>query len=176
MNNITFVDAWRKNNPKYEADALALWKREDAVPDEKEAEARVKQLAILAYEDDELVAITTVHLRVFARLRQRFGFFRGMVASSHRQQHLAIMMGKPVFDLMEAHALAHPEENIAGLAAVVSSPLLGVRPNPYPNGAGLVLIGYTPHGEQVRVSWFDHFRVPANLSETFEQSQTRLQD
>lgn len=85
-------------------------------------------------------------------------------------------MGKPVYDLVETYALAHPEENIAGLAAVVSSPVLGARPNPYPNGAGFVLIGYTPKGEQVRVSWFDHYRVPANLSETFEQSQIRLQN
>lgn len=175
MADITFVEAWRKNDPKLEADALAFWQREDALPDESEAVKRIKQLAIMAYEDDELVAITTIHLRPLEQLRQKFAFLRGMVAKSHREQLLAVSMGKPVFDLLQAHALAHPEENIAGLAAVVSSPLIGARPNPYPNGAGLVLIGYTPFGEQVRVSWFDHFRVPANLSETFDQAKTRIQ-
>ncbi len=176
MTSITFVDAWRKDDPKLEADALAFWKRENAMPDESDATERVKQLAILAYEGDELVAITTIHVRPFERLRQKFAFLRGMVAKAHRQQLLAISMGKPVYDLIEAHALAHPEENIAGLAAVVSSPLLGVRPNPYPNGAGLVLIGYTSHGEQVRVSWFKHFQVPANFSETLEQAKIRIQN
>lgn len=48
MTTITFVDAWRKNNPKFEADALALWEREGAMPDDNEAAARVKQLALLA--------------------------------------------------------------------------------------------------------------------------------
>ncbi|MDO8421584.1 MAG: hypothetical protein Q7S99_05430 [Parvibaculum sp.] len=174
MSDIAFVEAWRKNDPKLEADARAFWIREDAMPDENVAE-RIKQLAVMAYEGGELVAITTIHVREFTRLRQKFAFLRGMVAKDHREQHLAIIMGKPVHDLIEKHAIAHPEENIAGLAAVVSSPLLGARPNPYPNGAGLVLIGYTPYGEQVRVSWFDHFRVPANLSETFEQAQIRMQ-
>lgn len=175
MTSIRFVDAWRKNDPKFEADALAFWKREDVIPDETDAAERVKQLALLAYDGDELVAITTIQVRAFPRLRQKFAFLRGIVASNYREQHLAIMMGKPVHDLIEKHALAHPHENIAGLAAIVSSPLIGARPNPYPNGAGFVLIGYTPYGEQVRVSWFDHFRVPANFSETFEQAQIRMQ-
>ncbi|MBC7103259.1 MAG: hypothetical protein H5U13_08570 [Parvibaculum sp.] len=49
-----------------------------------------------------------------------------------------------------------PEERLAGCAAIYQNKVLGRSPV---EPSGLCLVGYTPHGDQLRVLWFDHHRL-----------------
>jgi hypothetical protein len=58
----------------------------------------------------------------------------------------------------------HPQEKVLGMATIVESPMLDeVSKIPFwPNAPGLnglVLVGYTSVGRQLRVSWFEHARL-----------------
>jgi hypothetical protein len=166
---ITYVDVWKNVDAKAAQDALAFWHRENAMPPGEKAEDRVKELAYMAYDDDRLIALTTVQVQDFPQLRQKFGFMRMMVASGLRMQHMSHPMSDGTKAALEKYALAHPEENIAGLAAIFQANGTGKYPNS--RGGGLVLIGYTAAGYQIRCSWFDHFRVPANKPDYIRSSQ-----
>ncbi len=158
---ITFVEAWRKNDPQLEAEARAFWASHNALRDEATAEERLKQLAVLVYDEGTLIGISTINVRHFDLLREDFGFIREIVTSDRRLEHISIALTQKTREVAEAYAFAHQEENLAGLAAVLQAPGIGKRA--ISRGGGLVLMGYTDENEQVRACWFDHFRIKSYL-------------
>jgi hypothetical protein len=157
--DITFVEAWRKNDPALEEAALAFWRDHEALTEEMKPEERVKEIAVLAYGDGKLIGLSTLKLRYFEQMRQKFVFVREIVAREHRLEHISIALTQKTKDCAETYAAAHPEEGIMGMAAVFQAPGIGKRP--ISRGGAMVLIGYTPRNEQVRAVWFAHARVPA---------------
>lgn len=170
---IRFVEAWRKNDPKFEADAIAFWTEHNLLIANTPADERTKEIAVLAYDGEKLVGLSTLKIQYFDQLRQKFAFLREAVAPDYRRHSLARSMSGETRKVIEAHAIAHPDEMIAGMASVYQAE--GIGKKPIGSVSRMALIGYTQFNEQVRAGWFDHFRVPANLSETFEQAQIRLQ-
>lgn len=161
---ITFVDVWRKNDPQLEAEARAFWASHKAMPDDEAADIRVKQLAVLAYDEGTLIGISTINVKFFDLLQEQFGFIREIVASERRLEHVSIALTQKTCEVVEAYALAHQGEKLAGIAAVLQAPGIGKRA--ISRGGGLVLMGYTEANEQVRACWFDHFRVKSRLANT----------
>ena len=159
---ITFKAAWQKNDPVLEADAIAFWTELNLIPAETMQE-RSKELAVVAYEDGRVIGISTLIVRHMAALEQKFAFLREAVRPEYRKHDFSIDLGLETRNLIESYALDHLDEKIAGMAAVFQAPNIGQRP--LSRRIGFVLVGYTPQDEQVRVSWFNHFRVPANLSQ-----------
>ncbi|MDO8287839.1 MAG: hypothetical protein Q7T44_01335 [Parvibaculum sp.] len=159
---VTFVTAWKKNDPKLEADVIALWRGMNVLPKGESTDKRVKQIAILAYDDDRLAGISSLEVQAIPQLRQKFAFVRELIHPDYRKNLIARTLVKHTREMIEAYALAHPEEAIAGLAAVFQTPHLGKRAIGLESGMGL--IGYTDKHEQIRAGWFEHFMVPANLT------------
>ena len=160
---ITFVDAWRKNDPKHAADAIAFWTEHKILNAETSPEERAQQLAVLAYDGDKLIALATLHVRHFDLLRQKFAFLREAVSPDYRLHTLARELSGEARKVIEAYAIAHPEEKIAGMAAVYQHKGLGR--NPIGKLSRMALIGFTPQNEQVRVGWFEHFRIPGTMED-----------
>ena len=158
----TYVEAWRKNDPKLEAAATAFWETQDLLPAGVTAEERVKDLAVLAYDGDTLIGVSSLNIRYFDLLRQSFAFFREAIAPDYRLQSAGRDLSVQTRKVIESYALAHPEEELAGMAAVLQAPGIGKRA--IGRQGRMALIGYTDKNEQVRVAWFDHFIVPANLT------------
>ncbi|MDO8421583.1 MAG: hypothetical protein Q7S99_05425 [Parvibaculum sp.] len=158
---ITFVDAWRKDDPQLEAEARAFWTSHKVLPGDADVDKRVKQLAVLAYDENVLIGISTIEVKFFDLLQENFGFIREVVASDRRLEHISIALTQRTREVVEAYALAHLNESIAGIAAVLQAPGIGKRA--ISRGGGLVLMGYTDRNEQVRACWFDHFRVKSRL-------------
>ncbi|MGV8995927.1 MAG: hypothetical protein ACOH12_03155 [Parvibaculaceae bacterium] len=159
----SYVTAWRKNDPKLEADATRFWEAHELLPAGKTAEDRIKELAVLAYDGEQVIGVSTVNIRYFDMLRQKFAFFREAIAPDYRLQSAGRDLTVQTRKAIEAYALAHLEEEIAGLAAILQAPGIGKRA--IGRQGRLALIGYTDFNEQVRVAWFDHFRVPSNMSD-----------
>lgn len=159
---ITFAEAWRKSDTQLEAEARAFWMSLDVPLINDASEQRPMQLAVIAYDEGKLIAVSTVEILFFDLLQQKFGFMREFVANDQPYEEISGALTQKTRAIVEAHARAHPEENIAGLAAVLQTPGIGQRA--VSPGSGLVLMGYTDKNEQVRACWFDHFRVKPRLT------------
>lgn len=160
---VDYVVAWRKDDPKLKAEALRIWSDPGVLPRETNAEERINQLAIVAYEDGELAGLSTLNVRVFPQLKQKFAFFRAYILPDFRLREVGRDMVLATYKMIEDYALNHPDEKLAGMMAVVQIP--GVGDNPQGKKIKMTLIGYTNGNEQVRLTWFDHFRVPPNMTD-----------
>ena len=151
--------AWRRDDPRIEADAIAMWTRLGVLPSEVRPEQRAKQLVAAAYRGDRLAAVATAVAEQVAFLRARMLVLRGMTDPDFRRSHAQVALTLPVKEILESWAASHPEERIGGVIGFVEPGLWGdmyrmpVAP-PWP----LQLVAYTHDGKQVRVAWFDHFR------------------
>ena len=160
---IAFVDAWRKNDPKHAADAIAFWTDHKLLKADTQADERAKQIAVLAYDGDKVAAVSTLNVRPFEQLRQKFAFLREAVAPEYRLHSLARSLSGETRKVIEAYAIAHPDELIAGMASVYQAK--GIGKKPIGSVSRMALIGYTAANEQVRAGWFEHFRIPGNMTD-----------
>ncbi|MGV8995926.1 MAG: hypothetical protein ACOH12_03150 [Parvibaculaceae bacterium] len=160
---IEYVEAWKKNDPKLESDARRIWSDPGVLPPGIGAEDRIEQLAVVAYENGELAGLSTLNVLTFSPLKQKFAFFRGYVLPDFRLREVGRDIVLETYNRIEAYALANPQEKIAGMMAVVQIPNVGE--NPQGKKIKMTLIGYTNDNQQVRLTWFDHFRVPLNMTD-----------
>ena len=152
--------AWRRNDPRIQADAIAMWARLGILPSDTTPDKRASELVAAAYCGDRLAAVATAVPEHVPFLRARMLVLRGMTDPDFRRSHAQVALTLPVKAALESWAEAHPEENVAGVIGFVEPGLWGelfrmpVAP-PWP----LTLVAYTHDGQQVRVAWFDHYRL-----------------
>jgi hypothetical protein len=72
MAEVRFEPAWRRNDPKIAADAIALWQRLGALPANLDPTVRAKELCLAAYCDGELVGISTMVLKLCRTVSDSF--------------------------------------------------------------------------------------------------------
>lgn len=152
--------AWRCGDARIEKDAIAFWKRLGLLPPDVPPEARAKELVLAAYRKKRLVGVVTAELGVLAQVRARVAMTRGAVDPDERRGHVAFAMMNALPPILEAWAAEHPEERIGGFGGIIESQQLRAAQNlPYWAQWRYGLIGFTPGGRQIRLSWFDHFRL-----------------
>jgi hypothetical protein len=151
---------WQLKDPRIRADAMAFWARHKFLPPKANPNVRADEIVVSAYMNGDLAAVGTLYMSEITLLARRFAVWRVAVSPDYRRHHLMFAMGGRARDIVEAWSLEHPEANIAGMASITTDPKLmeaklpGVLP-----GSGLMMIGYTPEGNRIRVAWFDHARV-----------------
>ena len=152
--------AWRRDDPAIEADAIDMWTRLGILPPEVKPEDRAKQLAAAAYSEGRLAAVATGVVEHIEFLRARFVVIRTMTAPDFRRTHVQLALALPTMTMLEDWAKANPDEKVAGLIAFVEPGVWGEAAR-MPRGPhfGWTLVAYTHDGKQVRVVWFDHYRV-----------------
>lgn len=161
MPDLSIVTAWRRDDPKLKADAKAFWEAHGVVPAE-EHEARANQLVAVCYRDGRTIAVTTADLVVLPGLRARFAMGRVSVDPAERRGSLGARMGGYMRTILEAWSAEHPEEDVKGFAGVITAAEFGDKqrePVWHDWGVDIVLAGYLPTGEQIRIGWFAHARV-----------------
>ena len=152
--------AWRLDDPQIEADAIDFWKRLDLLPAEIPPEQRAKELVAVVYRGGKLIAVATAAIEWFDHLRARFAVLRGATDPEHRRSGAQLALAVPCRGILERWAIAHPEERLAGGLAFVGAEEWGPFAKiPVWPESGLGLIGYATDGRQVRVAWFDHYRL-----------------
>jgi hypothetical protein len=152
--------AWRLDDARIEADATAFWRRLDILPPDVTPEVRAKELGAVAYKDGRIVGVTTAGIVRLEQVRARLAMLRGAVDPEHRRSYLAQALALYTRELVERWSMAHPEEKVAGLGAIIESPdLVARQKQPFWPMTRLGLIGFTADGRQIRVSWFVDFRL-----------------
>jgi hypothetical protein len=155
--NLHFASAWQGNDPKFEADAVAMWKELRVLPPDVVPEQRAKELVSLAYVGERLVGITTAQIQFYQPVRQKFAFIRILMRPEVEKAGISVPLTIACRETLREWSAAHPEAGVAGYAAIVTAAGYGAKPV---LPAGLVLAGYTPQGQQIRLYWWDHFRLP----------------
>jgi hypothetical protein len=152
--------AWQRNDANIIKDAINFWLKLRALPAGVTPEQRAQELCAGAYVGDELVGVSTIELRHSPNLRCRLGFFRCLVSPTHGDRRIARRLTVYSRELLERWSEEHPGEKVLGMAAILENPnfdLLAKRP--IWRFADLGLIGYTPKGQQIRLTWFNHARL-----------------
>ena len=152
--------AWRRDDPQYEADAIAFWTRLSLLPEGVDPAVRAKELAAVAYKDGRLVAVATLALARLDRVRARFALLRAATDPEERRSHLANALAIFTRETIEAWARANPEERLGGMGAVIESEhLRGREREPVWPTTQMTLVGHTSDGRQIRLYWFPDFRL-----------------
>lgn len=160
---VDYVVAWQKSDPALEADAIRAWSTTGVLPKSDGPEVRIKQLALVAYEDGALAGLSTLNIRPYEPLKQKFAFMRGFVMPDFRMHEVGRDLMVETLNMIEQWAFEHQDEKIAGMMAVVQIP--GVGREPAGKKIKATLIGYVNGNQQLRLRWFDHFRVPPNMTD-----------
>ena len=152
--------AWRLGDPRIEADAIAFWTRLGLLPAGVNPADRARDIVLAVYKGDRMVAVTTAELGILPQVRARLAMIRGAVDPEFRRSHIRAVMLARARATLEAWSAENPDERVAGLGAIVESRELGPRARqPYAPLSRFGLIGFTPDGRQIRVSWFQDFRL-----------------
>lgn len=154
---VDYIAAWRRDDPRLQADAMKMWAEMGVLAPGVSPEARAKELVALAYHNGRLIGITTTTLHVYPPLRQRFAFMRMLMRPDVAESGVAVSLTIKFAEVMRLWSRANPEEQVAGFAALVPQ---GIYSGTTILPTGLTLVGYTDEGYQVRVFWWDHFRIP----------------
>jgi hypothetical protein len=155
-----FRPAWRLNDPQIEKDAIEFWNRLGILPRNVKPEERVKELTAVAYRDGRVVGVHTARLGRLDQVRARLAMLRSAVDPDCRRTRVSFALTLYTRALLERWANEHPEERLAGLGAILESRELAGRGNePYWPTTRFILSGFMPDGRQLRVSWFEDFRL-----------------
>ena len=158
--SVTLVPAWRRNDPKIAGDAKNFWLKL-RVLSPAAVEQRVRELCAAAYVGDELVGVSTMELGQSPLLRCRVGFFRCLADPVYHHRRLASRLTKYSRALLEQWSKENPSEKVLAMVAILESPnfdRLAKRPMWHAD-VDYWLIGYTPNGHQIRLTWFEHARL-----------------
>ena len=160
MEELRFIQAWRRDDPRCVADAKAFWRQMGMADDV--ADQRAGELCVVAYLGDTLAGVSTAKPGEFPPLKARFVHLRCAVSPAARRKDVAARIIGHTRTVLEAWAADNPDEKLVGMLAVLQSHELREKQREpiWPiYGIDLNLIGYTTHGEQIRVGWFRHARV-----------------
>ena len=155
--NLRFVPAWKRNDARLEADAVTMWRTLGVLPPDINLEQRAKELCVQAYVGERLIAITTADIQFHAPVRQRFAFGRIFIHPEFERSGLALAQTISMREELREWSKANPHEQVAGWAIAISAKGYGRTPV---TSSGLVHGGYNADGQQVRLYWWDHFRLP----------------
>jgi hypothetical protein len=154
-----FRPAWRLDDAEVEAGAIAFWQRMKILPAEVNPEERAKELICTAWKDGKVIGVQTAALGRLELVRARLAMVRSAVDPEHRRSRVSFAMSLYARDLIERWSMAHPHERVAGLGAIIESrEFAGREKQPFWPNTKYGVVGYTPDGRQIRVSWFEDFR------------------
>jgi hypothetical protein len=160
MSKTVIKSAWRLRDEVMERDLRAFWRETGLLPDTADAAQRARDLCVVAYDGECFVGEVEARIRRLQFVRARIAMLKVAVVREHRAGHLASEMVIEAQRLLERWSLEHPEEKVMGIGGVVQTRALGDKlREPIFKPFGLVLVGYTARGEQIRLAWFPHARV-----------------
>lgn len=152
--------AWQLDDPQIEADAVAFWNRMAILPRGVEAVQRAKQLVAVVYRDNEIVGVMTATIERVEQVRTRLAMIRSAVDPAHRRAQLLRALTWYSRALLERWSRDNPHERLGGLGAIIESEqLTEFAKQPYWAPTRFILAGFLPDGRQLRISWFEDFRV-----------------
>ena len=157
--DIVYRPVWRRDDERVMRDAMEMWQAEGILPEGVDPAARARELVIAIYDGETLAGCLTAEVHPLRELGEKFAFARSFIRPAWRGARLTDRLMIDGHAELGRWAAAHPDEKLAGSAAIYQNHNLGARPV---EPSGLTLFGYTGKGLQKRVLWFDHYRLPVD--------------
>ena len=152
--------AWRLNDAQIEADAIAFWRRLAILPADIAPEQRAKELIAVAYKDDRVVGVHTATIERVEQVRARLAMLRTAVDPEFRRARVSMALTLYCRPLLERWSRDNPHERLAGIGAILESEQLVERSKePWWPQTRSILAGFLADGRQLRISWFEDFRL-----------------
>ncbi len=152
--------AWRLDDPQIEADAIAFWERLKLLAPGVAPEQRAKELIAVVYKDDRIVGVHTATIERVEQVRARLAMLRSAVDPNYRRTRISMALTLYSRALLERWSRENPHERLGGLGAILESAQLAERARePWWPQTRFILAGFLPDGRQLRISWFEDFRV-----------------
>jgi hypothetical protein len=143
-------------------DVLALWARENAVP-EQEARRRVHEVLMVGLDpDDRVAAVSTVYLQRNAQLGLDLWHYRTYVAQEHRMGNMSLQLLWATRDHLRERYETGKDTRAPGMLMEVENDFLKTY---YNTGYWVIsdfwFIGETQLGAHVRVHYFPGAQAPS---------------
>lgn len=155
-----YTVAWPEIDAGDADDLLAFWKRDDAIPDEAQAQARLKQVVLLARDGDgEIAGVCTALPMTPPQLGQPMYFWRAFVIPKWRSTRLVGTLLSKSCDLLAAYARAHDYPSIGVLLELENERFRNVGRKAQWVHPRFAYIGKSARGLDVRVHYFKGARL-----------------
>ncbi|MBV9330816.1 MAG: hypothetical protein JOZ55_04615 [Alphaproteobacteria bacterium] len=155
INGVEYRNVWLKEDAEAAAGARALGARVTPSGASLPPDFWAKNLCVVAFEADDVVALAPAEIRFSERVRANMAFLRVYVSPAHRQRGLVIPLAVKFHEIMRRYALDHPDKRIGGSMAIITAP--GMLDEPVTKGFH-VLMGFNRHNQPLIIRWFEHFR------------------
>ena len=151
---------WNRGDAAIAADVKAFWERFNLLPPGADPDRRVKEVVLAGYAGERLVAVSTAAIEKVAFLRCNMAVYRCAIAPDARGQLMSTLITAHSRKALEAWSLAHPDEGVMGMLAVLESETYQKKTHPHRRPeTRLSLAGFSPQGQKIVVAWFDHARL-----------------
>jgi len=160
VSELRYRSVWQATDTADQVGAMKFWRDNELITGARDLAPRAAQLCVLAYDASEIVGVATARVRAFELMKRRFAIFRCSVAPAWRRRGVATELAARSRDVLQAWALANPDQDVQGMACIVLGEELKVKQSePIWPRSGLALVGYDDADHQVRVAWFDKAAV-----------------
>lgn len=158
--DFSFRSAWRLGDERIVEDVKRFWSQANLPA--LRIEGRENEICAVAYNGEELVAVSTASLFYDPSMRNNMFGYRCMVAPHLRQQNLAWRISAFSLKILEEWNALHPEVRALGLMISVETDKFetGLRkPVREKFGFTMNFVGYSATGQQLRVVWFENAKL-----------------
>lgn len=162
---VKLFQIYGNHTPESDAAIVEFWRTEAALPrqDDDFVLQRLGEVLFIAVSDqDEIVGVCSGIPSYFEQIRNHFLYLRAYVRSDWRGDNRGVVSSLFVatFDLFD-QLRAINDQPIVGILTVFESRHLNDVANPYHSAQhrNLVLVGWTPRDEQVRIAYFNDVRI-----------------
>jgi hypothetical protein len=155
-----FVAHWQTELPDEDAAVLAFWKQENAIGDETQAKARLREVVLHARDENDGVAgVCTAVTVTLPRLGQPMYYYRCFVGAKWRTSRLVLQLLKRAFELLEGYAMRNAYPALGILIELENQRFAEAGREAVWPDVGFVYIGKSQRNLDLRLRYFRGARL-----------------
>jgi hypothetical protein len=152
-----FVAVWGQVAPELADELCAFWIEHKAIANPAAARARAAQAVCVARDGQGgLAGVATAEIKVLPRLRQPLYYYRQFFARALRGQRQELPFYLEAKRILREHNASLPRpESLGLLLELQNAKIASAYRHAHEPGFEATFIGYSPRGQQLRVSYFE---------------------
>ena len=157
---VTFDNVWMEKTEDLINEIASVWENYSALPEGEKTFDRAKQVVYLARNaEGQIIAISTAYPSYIKRLNNHFFAFRCFLTPENRIPGLMTKITALTLEYLETVQNNYDPKMIGVITEVQNERLHEHRREAVYPETGMVFIGYSKNGNQLRVSYFKGARI-----------------
>lgn len=159
--NYTIVPVWKQVTPELAQELCAFWSENKAIVDAEVAKRRAPQVVCIARDEAGAIqGVATAMLKVLPRLRQPMYYYRQYFTRAMRGRGQILAFFQHAKQVLQEYngALATPE-SLGLLLEIENEKINAAYCHAHEPAFDVTFIGYSPRGQQLRVSYFERAKL-----------------